>query len=218
MRKRSRLILALDVPDRKSAIELTQQLAETVDAIKVGYPLILSAGLEIVSEVAQYSDVICDLKVADTPHTGGLITELAVEAGASGVIAHAFVGRDSVQACVQAARGKDVFLVVEMSHPGSKEYIQPVAEQLARLAVDTNVAGVIAPGTRPQSIKRIREIVGDLLILAPGIGVQGGSAVEAIEAGADYIIVGRSIYTARDPRTEAQRITGEISRAARAKN
>jgi len=70
---------------------------------------------------------------------------------------------------------------------------------------------VIAPATRPERIKFIRGLVGELKILTPGVGAQGGSAAQAIEAGADYVIVGRSIYQAENPRDVAEQIAAEIS-------
>ncbi|MFW9831466.1 MAG: orotate phosphoribosyltransferase, partial [Candidatus Thorarchaeota archaeon] len=72
--------------------------------------------------------------------------------------------------------------------------------QLAQLAVKLKVTGVIAPGTRPQHVSEIRTLVGnDTLILAPGVGAQGGKPGSAISAGADYEIVGRTIYSAKNP-------------------
>jgi orotidine-5'-phosphate decarboxylase len=75
---------------------------------------------------------------------------------------------------------------------------------------DIGASGVIAPATRPERIKHIRELVGNLKILSPGVGAQGGSANAAIKAGADYVIVGRSIYNAEDPKAEAIKITEDI--------
>jgi orotidine-5'-phosphate decarboxylase len=69
---------------------------------------------------------------------------------------------------------------------------------------------VIAPATRPGRISEIRKIVGQLLILAPGVGAQGGSAADAIRAGADYVIVGRSIYASPDPAKAARGISEEV--------
>ena len=71
-------------------------------------------------------------------------------------------------------------------------------------------SGIIAPGTRTERIRELRKIVGNLLILTPGIGAQGGSASEAIKAGADFVIVGRAIYNASSPRNAAENIVEEI--------
>jgi len=161
--------------------------------------------------------VLCDFKLADIPNTNRLIVEQAMERGAGGVIVHGFTGADSVRAAVDAAGGADVFVVAEMSHPGGKEFTQPVSGRLARIAVECGAEGVIAPATRPDRIAEIREVLGDLLILAPGVGIQGGRASEAIGMGADQVIVGRAIYQARSPRRVAEGLVEEIGEALRAK-
>jgi orotidine-5'-phosphate decarboxylase len=213
MKKENRLILALDVIEREKAIEVSRSVAGFVDAIKVGYPLVLGCGIDIITEIVKFSDVICDFKVADIPNTNRLIVERAIEKGASGVIVHGFMGRDSIEACIKAAKGKDVFVVVEMIHKGGAEFFQPMTEKFAKLALEVGATGVIAPATRPERIKYIRDLVGELKILTPGVGVQGGSATQAIKAGADYVIVGRSIYQADNPKDVAQNISTEIKDA-----
>ena len=210
MRQNSRLILALDVTEKEKALAISESVKDVVDAIKIGYPLALACGLDIVSEISKLTEVICDFKVADIPNTNRLIVENVFKKGAQGVIVHGFVGKDSIEACIKAASGKDVFVVVEMSHPGGAEFFQPVTESLAQLAQKAGASGVIAPATRPERIKHIRGLVGELKILTPGVGAQGGSAAQAIRAGADYVIVGRSIYKAEEPKKVAEKITLEI--------
>ena len=212
MIRNSRLILALDVLDRDKALELTSVLKDRVDYVKVGYPLILAAGLSVVGEISRIAPVIADLKIADIPNTNTLICEQVLEAGAAGIIAHAFVGRDSLSACVDVARecGTLVFAVTEMSHPGAEELMGPAAEGLARMAADCGVDGVVAPATRPERIRLIRSIVGDRAIISPGVGVQGGSPSAALKAGADSLIVGRSITESPNPAASADAILREI--------
>lgn len=204
------MILALDLTERESALEVARQVGPLADAIKVNYPIVLCCGFGIVGEMREFNDVICDFKVADVPNTNRLIVEQVMKSGASGVICQGFTGKESLEACVKAAAGIDVFVVAEMSHPDSDRFIRPHAEEMARLAVDVGATGIIAPGTRPERIAELRKIVGDLLILAPGIGAQGGSAAGAIKAGADYAIVGRSIYQASNPQAAAEAIVNEI--------
>ena len=215
MKKETHLILALDETDREKALKIAKEVYDVVDAIKVNYPLVLSTGIGIVEELSKLSDVICDFKIADIPNTNMLIVKEVLKHNASGIIVHGFMGSDSVKACVDAAEGRDVFVVTEMSHPGAVEFMQPLTEKLAKLAVDAGAAGVIAPGTRPERIKHIRNIVGDLLILSPGVGAQGGKASDAVSAGADYVIVGRSIYKSDNPRKTAVEIVNEIRRKNR---
>jgi orotidine-5'-phosphate decarboxylase len=201
MKRDTGLILALDVTSRERALSLVKQLQGYFDAIKIGYPLILTAGLGIVKEISSLAPVIADLKVADIPNTNRLICQAVLGAGAGGVIAQAFPGKDSLLACAKSAEayGADLFVVTEMSHPGAELFMAPLAEQMARLAAEVNATGVVAPATRPDKIKRIRSIIGERIIISPGVGAQGGSPTAAIQAGADYLIVGRSIYQAEDP-------------------
>ncbi|HYS71794.1 MAG TPA: orotidine-5'-phosphate decarboxylase [Thermoplasmata archaeon] len=216
MRRRTRLILALDVTEESKALRLAADTRDYVDAFKVNYPLVLARGLGIVDKLAKTGDVICDFKVADIPNTNRLIVDQVFRHHAKGVIVHGFVGADAVKACIDAAKG-DVFVVAEMSHPGAEEFTAKVADDLARLAVQVGAAGIVAPATRPQRVRELRQIVGDMLILAPGVGAQGGTPADPIASGADYIIVGRAIYDAANPRAEAEKITREVARAASAR-
>ncbi|MDG6221326.1 MAG: orotidine-5'-phosphate decarboxylase [Candidatus Thermoplasmatota archaeon] len=210
MKRDSRMILALDETDPQKALKVAGEVGDLVDAVKINYPLVLSAGMEVVEKMSHSANVICDFKVADIPNTNRLIVEQVRARGAKGVICHGFVGHDSVKACVDAMGGGDVFVVTEMSHPGGMEFTQPNAEALARIAIDVGAAGVIAPATRPERIGSIRKIIGDKLILSPGVGAQGGKASDALRAGADYVIVGRAIYKAENPRKAAEALAEEI--------
>src|SRR2546428_470257 len=131
MRLDHRLILALDLTDPKRAFELAGSVRSHVDAVKVGWPLVLAGGLDVLRTLAKSGYVLCDFKIADIPNTNRLIVEQTVDAGASGIICHGFVGEDSVRACVDAAGGKDVFVLVEISHPGGVEYTAQHAEVYA---------------------------------------------------------------------------------------
>jgi orotidine-5'-phosphate decarboxylase len=213
MEKNTRMILALDVTSREEALRITKDVREFVDAIKVGYPLVLAGGLEIISELAKFAPVIADFKVADIPNTDRLICEQAFQAGADAIIVQGFTGRDSLEACLEVASeyGKDVFVVSEMSHPGGVEFLNPAAEAIATMAVEAGAFGLVAPATRPERVKNIREIIGDkLTIISPGVGAQGGKASDVIAAGADWVIVGRSIYNSESPKEAARKVAEEI--------
>lgn len=212
MRKNTRLILALDVTNKNAAVTVSKETAEYVDAIKIGYPLVLGAGLGIIKKICEYAPVIADFKVADIPNTNKLICSQAFEAGASAVIVHGFTGHDSLLECVKTAQeyGGGIFVVTEMSHPGAVEFMAPKALELASLAVECKAQGVVAPATRPERVKQIRNIVGDMTIISPGVGAQGGNAADAIKAGADYVIVGRRIYSSKMPGKEAERLLKEM--------
>jgi orotidine-5'-phosphate decarboxylase len=160
--------------------------------------------------LSDISEVICDFKVADIPNTVSLIVSNAVKRGAPAVIVHAFTGDDSLRAAVEAANGAEIYAVTEMSHPGAKMFTAQHAEEMAKLGVECGASGFIAPATRPDRIKAIRAVVGDKKILSPGVGAQGGSASSAIQAGADYVIVGRAIYNSEDPKAVARTVCEDI--------
>ncbi len=208
MEKNTRIILALDVTSRDDAMRVVRAVKDHVDGIKINWPLILAAGPDIIREMSAVKDVICDMKIADIPNTNRLIVEQAMSRGASAVIAHGFTGDDSVRACVEAAKGQ-VFVVTEMSHPGGKQFTAPLADKLAYLAKTVGARGIVAPATRPERIAALRKVIGDLEIISPGVGAQGGKASDALRAGADYIIVGRAIYEAVDPEKAASDLAAE---------
>ena len=210
MKMDSRLVLALDETDGKKALAVAESVGDIVDAIKINWPLVLSEGPQMITKLSEMTDVICDFKVADIPNTARLIVENAVSRGASAVIVHAFTGDDSLKAAVEAAGDAEIYAVTEMSHPGGKMFTAKHAEEMARLGVECGVKGFIAPATRPERIADIRRIIGDLKILSPGVGAQGGKASDAIRAGATYAIVGRAIYGSDDPRSAAQSFADDI--------
>ncbi|MDD4299464.1 MAG: orotidine-5'-phosphate decarboxylase [Methanomicrobium sp.] len=201
------LILALDVLTREEALEIAEKTNAYLDAIKIGYPLVLGAGLSVARELSHFDlPLIADFKVADIPNTNRLIAEHVFEAGFTGIIVQGFTGSDSLMACVDAAEnfGGECYVVSEMSHPGALEFMSGgIAEKIAKMAVDCGADGIIAPATRPERVRALRGIIGDKKILSPGVGAQGGSA-EEIAPLIDGMIVGRSIYTAEDPAREAE--------------
>ena len=201
------LILALDVTEKQKALAIAEACAPHIDAIKVGYPLVLAAGLSIAGDLKMTGlPLVADFKVADIPNTNQLICDQIFAAGFSAVICQGFCGMDSVKACVASARVHhgECFVVAEMSHPGGKEFFSHgVPEQIAANAVIAGADGIIAPATRPDRVEVLRGFVGDKKILSPGVGTQGGD-VDAIAELVDGIIVGRSIYEASNPAAAAQ--------------
>jgi len=201
------LILALDVTEKEKALAIAEACAPHIDAIKVGYPLVLAAGLSIAGDLKKTGlPLIADFKVADIPNTNQLICDQVFRAGFLAIICQGFCGMDSVKACVASARAHrgECFVVAEMSHPGGKEFFSGgIAEQIAANAVIAGADGIVAPATRPDRVAILRGFVGDKKILSPGVGTQGGD-VDSIAELVDGIIVGRSIYEAKDPAAAAQ--------------
>lgn len=205
------IILALDVYERYKALKIAEETKDYLWAIKINWPLILGSGVGIIQELKKRTGlpIIADLKAADIPNTNKLIAKKVFGEGADYIIVHGFVGRDSVRAVMEEG---NTIIVVEMSHPGAEEFIQPITDKLIEMANDLKPFGVIAPGTRPERIKYIRERLDeDIKILTPGIGAQGGRAKEALKAGADYIIVGRAIYNADNPGEAVKSLWGELN-------
>ena len=204
-------MIALDVTDENKAIKISKEVSQYVDAIKIGYPLVLSSHLSIVDKIKKITkkEVICDFKLADIPSTNEKIASLTFKY-ADGIICHGFLGEDSVRAVQEVARRyneyKKVIMVTEMSHKGAVQFIQPVADELARMAKRLKVDGVVAPSTRPERLKTIKDIVGDIPILSPGIGAQGGDLNKVLNIldEDDYIIIGRDIYESENPGRRAQ--------------
>ncbi|MFX1564740.1 MAG: orotate phosphoribosyltransferase [Promethearchaeota archaeon] len=224
---RTRVIHALDIantlpanaPDsaRKELIERACHIAAAVDpyvvAIKLNYPLILAVGLEIVHHlkaILPELPLIADFKVADIDNTNAWIARHAFAAGFDAIIVQGFIGEDAIQAVLDEAKNagdKGVILVVDMSHPGAATFIHPQTPRLVNLAKQLKATGVIAPGTRPAHVHEIRILLGpETLILAPGVGAQGGKPGSAVSAGANYEIIGRTIYTAEDPAIKAKQL------------
>ena len=216
LNRKTGIILALDVTDEEKALEITKNVADCIDAVKIGYPLILKTGLRIVYKLSLIAPVIADFKVADIPNTDRLICEHVFNAGCAAVIVQAFTGADSLAECIKTAEeyNKKVFVVSEMSHPGGDHFFtDAVSKEIASMAKQSGAFGIVAPATRPARVRELRAIIGDdVKIISPGVGAQGGKASDAIKAGADWVIVGRSIYGAENPKEEAEQIKKSISK------
>jgi orotidine-5'-phosphate decarboxylase len=201
------LILALDVQEREKAVAIATSCSPCIDAIKVGYPLVLSSGLGIADDLGDLDlPLIADFKVADIPNTNRLIAELVFSSGYDAIICHGFPGRDSADACIETAHeyGGECYIVAEMSHPGATEFFRDgVPEEITRLAVGCDADGIIAPATRPERLAHLKGLAGDRKVYSPGVGAQGGE-IEKIAAIADGIIIGRSIYESADPGAAAR--------------
>lgn len=203
-RNMSELILALDVLERDRALNIAREVKDFISHIKVNYPLVLSCGIDVIKELSDIRPVIADFKIADIPYTSSMIAKIAFENKAKAVIVHGFAGRETVKAVLEVAKDYDgeVYVVTELT--SSEEFFKDVYDKIARMAVDLGCHGIVAPSTRPNVVKKLKEIVGDMKILCPGIGAQGGS-LEVVRY-ATHVIVGRAIYNSDNPKKSAEEI------------
>ena len=210
MNIKNNLILALDVGSESEAIDICEKVKDSIDTIKIGYPLALAEGLEIIKKLKDKFGfkVICDFKVADIDATNDKICKETFKAGADAIICHGFVGPDSVQACLDVANKyeKELFLLTEMSHPGAKKFLQPAADEIAKMGVEMGITNYVAPATRLDRLQDIRNIVGeDAYIISPGVGKQGGDGKKTLKY-SNAIIVGRSIYESDNPKEACENL------------
>ena len=214
MEVKNNIILAMDLLTIDGALEVGHSVIKYLDTIKIGYPLVLSEGLNAVTVVkdAFNCKVIADFKVADIPETNKKIADLTFKAGADAIIVHGFVGPDSVKACINSADefGREIFLLTEMSHPGASRYLQKVSEDIAHMGMEMGLENYVAPSTKLDRLEKIRDVVGkESFIISPGVGVQGGDPKKTLEF-ADALIVGRSIYSSEYPEKVVKSIVDDI--------
>jgi len=212
---RNRIIHALDVEDRERALGIAGSIRNYVDAIKISYPLALKYGLNIIGEIKERAKlpILACFKVADIPEISGRIMNAAIDAGADGITIHGIFGRDVIGKCIEVAnsREKDVYVVTEMSNPGAVELTQQLGEKIAIIAKELGATGIVAPATRPNRVRRYREIVGNgMIIMSPGIGPQGGNIGDAILEGANFEIIGRLIYDSPDQAEAARKLSLQL--------
>ncbi|OEC87405.1 MULTISPECIES: orotidine-5'-phosphate decarboxylase [Methanobacterium] len=208
------IILALDVLNRTEALRIVESVSDYLNTIKIGYPLVLSEGLQSITAIKEEFNcsIIADFKVADIPATNRKIADVTFEAGTDAIIVQGFVGDDSALACMNSAEkyGKDVFLLTEMSHPGASMFLQQHAEDIAKMGVDLGITNFVGPSTKLDRLEKIRSVIGkDSFLISPGVGTQGGDPKDTLKF-ADALIVGRSIYLSEDPKKAVEDIIGSI--------
>lgn len=214
MNVKNQIILALDVEEKNKAYEILDQTTEYLDTIKIGYPITLALGPSIITSIKEEYDVkiIADFKVADIDATNEKIVKTTLNYDADAIIVHGFTGEDSVLACKNMAEklDKEIFLLTEMSHPGADKFLKPVSLDIAQMGVDLGIKNYVAPATKIDRLKKIREVVGkDSFIISPGVGFQGGNAKDTLQY-SNAAIVGRSIYNASNPKKALEEIIESI--------
>jgi len=207
-------------------MEVLRSAKDLICAVKINRQLILTLGVRTVADsiLKLASDFslpsIMDAKVNDVGHTNGFIARTYYDAGFDAIIASPVAGwENGLDSVFEAAasRRKGVILLTYMSNPGAEAFYslmardreaeRPVFEILARLAVEWKAHGLIVGATKPKVISHVRELVGPIFdIYSPGIGAQGGDPKEAVDAGATYLIVGRSIYASSNPKAAAMQV------------
>jgi len=222
--KNSRIILAFDDHDEDDALgklnTLCESLREHLTGVKIGLPTMLSAGLNgLRMMINRFKDeyvFIADVKMADISYVNSVTARLLYEAGFDAVVSHGFIGYEGgldglFRETGRLARG--VIIVVSMSHVGSREFIDPGVEKLVQVALTYGADGVVAPATRTQIVEKVKKMAeNSLLIMTPGVGVQGAPYGAGLSAGADFEIIGRSITGSPNPVEKALEVRRQHGR------
>jgi orotidine-5'-phosphate decarboxylase len=232
-----KLIFALDAASFNEALTWIELLSGHVGMFKVGKELFTAAGPQVVRSIKQRNQkVFLDLKFHDIPNTVARAAEAAVKLGVDMFNVHASGGSRMIQETVKAVQTltagtgmiKPVILAVtvltslnddDMREIGFERSAHAQVLHLANMAQKAGASGVVAS---PQDIAALRrELADDFIIVTPGIRSPGEgvkddqkrtlSASEAIRAGADYIVVGRPIRTAKDPLEACKHFVSEIA-------
>ena len=230
---RERLIVALDVPDRATALFAVERLSGHVGTFKVGLEIFVREGPRLVEEIrARGENVFLDLKLHDIPNTVAGAVRSACALGVQMLTLHAAGGRKMLEAARDAAAAsghRPLLLAVTALTSLSQEDISDIGvpisavswvERLAGLAIEVAIPGLVAS---PLELPSLRAKVGSQMkLVIPGIRPSGAAAqdqsrtaqpFDAIRAGADYLVVGRPILQAPDPAAAADQIVAEITRA-----
>ena len=230
MLPRDRLIVALDVPGTEEAKALIETLGDSVGVYKIGLELLFSGGFALAQELARHGrPIFVDAKLLDIEATVERATAAIARSGAAFLTVHALDAKTLDAAVRGRADTKLKLLGVtvltnlardDLKEQGVDRDPQELAIYRAMLAQEAGFDGVVASG---QEAAALRQALGpDVLIVTPGVRPQGSDTQDqaravtpraAIEAGADYLVVGRPITSAPDPRAAAEAIIAEIAAA-----
>jgi orotidine-5'-phosphate decarboxylase len=227
---RDRLIVALDLSSVEAAESIVARLGEAVSFYKIGYQLAFAGGLDLARRLADNGkQVFLDLKLHDIGNTVANGVESVARLGASFLTVHAYP--QTMRAAV-AARGESGLRILavtvltsyddsDLAAAGYDFTVAELAAERAAQARDMGIDGLVCSG---EEAAALRKIAGHRMVLVtPGIRPAGADAgdqkrimtpASAIAAGADYLVVGRPIVAAADPKAAAQAIVAEIAAAA----
>lgn len=231
MLPRDRLIVALDVTGAEEAKTLIETLGDSVGVYKIGLELLFSGGFALAQTLARHGrPVFIDAKLLDIEATVERATAAIAGSGAAFLTVHALDAK-TLDAAVRG-RGDSALKLLgvtvltnlerdDLKEQGVDRDPQELAIYRAMLAQEAGFDGVVASGREAAAL---RQALGPgMLIVTPGIRPQGAEAQDqartvtpkaAIGAGADYLVVGRPITSAPDPRAAAEAIVGEIAAAS----
>lgn len=240
---KNKLIIALDVDSADRARQLVAQLRDVAGMFKIGSQLFTAAGPELIREVVNAGNqVFLDLKFHDIPNT---VASAAVEATRLGVSIfniHALGGSEMMERTAHAVAetaerehlSKPAVIAVTLLTSANESTLSEIGitggpgEFVSKLAQQARNAGLDGVVASPREASIIRSVTGtDFLIVTPGVRPAGAAAGDqkrittprqAIECGADYIVVGRPILDAADPFVAAENIVKEISTSRHAAN
>ncbi len=232
---KNRLIFALDVPDRKEAESYVKQLWKSVGCFKVGLELFIKEGPDVLKAIRDNSsaDIFLDLKLHDIPATVQKALDSASAHEVQFITVHSCEGQAMLETAGEIhSRGLNVLAVTVLTSLSEKELpalgfrqgltLHQLALDRAALAKEAGCAGVVCSGNEVAGIKA--QCGPDFKVVVPGIrpdwsevGKDDQSRVttpgQAIERGADLIVVGRPIRNAKDPKQAADRILQEIAQS-----
>jgi orotidine-5'-phosphate decarboxylase len=225
---RERLIVALDVPSTAAAEALVSRLGESVWFYKIGYQLAFAGGLSLAADlIAAGKQVFLDLKLHDIGNTVARGVESVAQLGTTFLTVHAYP--QTMKAAVQGKQGSNLRLLAvtvltsyddaDLAAAGYELNVKELAAARAEQARDIGLDGLVCSA---EEATALRNIVGrGMVLVTPGIrpaGSAGGdqkrimTPARAIQAGADYLVVGRPVMEAGDPKAAADAIVAEIDK------
>jgi orotidine-5'-phosphate decarboxylase len=231
MQARDRLIVALDLDDVRDAEAMVKRLGDAATFYKIGYQLVFAGGLPLASALARAGKrVFLDMKLHDIGHTVARGVANAARTGVHFLTIHAYP--QTMRAAVEAAAGSDLKLLAvtvltsyddaDLAEAGYALGVDALAQQRAAQARALGMDGLVCG---PPEAAALRAAVGpDMLLVTPGIRPYGSATGDqkraltpaaAIAAGADYLVVGRPIVQAGDPKAAVEAIVAEIAAAQR---
>lgn len=225
----SRVIVALDLPDRRAALNLAATVAPHVGGLKVGVGLLYGTGPEIIEELATFGrPVFVDAKLHDIPSQVEAAASALAARGARWVTVHAGGGPAMVEAAARGfgpgILGVTVLTSLAPEHLRAMGISQTPSELATAMATMLQRSGCEGIVSGVDEAAAVRISAPGLTVFTPGIRPVGAAVEDqarvatpttAVEAGADWLVVGRPITSAVDPAEAASRISGEAEEAVR---